>query len=80
VFDSDYQLENIEEHAVYMWENRHLKSVPAAQTMENGENRVNYGETMMGMLEELEKAHIYIQQLNEKIQMLETGLAELQRD
>ncbi len=80
VFDGDYKLENIEEHAAYMWENRHLKSVPPAQRMENGESRMNYGDTMMGMLEELEKAHIYIQQLNEKIQKLEDRLAETEQD
>lgn len=67
VFEPNYQLEPIEEHAVFMLKNKHLKSVPKAVTDETGQDIVEYGSHLKGILEELEKAHVYIAQLNETI-------------
>ena len=85
VFDSDYKLESIEEHAEFMWKNKHLKSIPAAKVDENGREVVEVGTHRKGIVEELEKAHIYIEQLknkNETIkeynQALEVRLAKLE--
>ncbi|MFC1699021.1 hypothetical protein ACFL1I_03545 [Candidatus Omnitrophota bacterium] len=77
VFEPDYQLETIEEHAAYMWKEKHLKGVPKAKTDENGQQMLEIGAHRMGMLEELEKAHIYIDQLNQKLKLLEEKIAAL---
>jgi len=46
-----------------MWKNRHLKAVPKQKTDKNGLEIIEVGSHRKGMLEELEKAHIYISQL-----------------
>lgn len=74
VFEPDYKLESIEEHADYMWQEKHLKAVPKAAKAENGQEIVEVGARGKGVLEELEKAHIYIAQLNERIKKLEAKL------
>lgn len=77
VFTGDYTLESIEAHAALMWENGHLPAVPAAMTDENGRDIVNLGARNKGVLEELEKAHIYIEQLNTAIQQQQAMITEL---
>ncbi len=67
VFDKDYKLESIEEHTDFMNKKKHLKAVPGAITDRNGQEVIEYGAYMKGMLEELEKAHVYISQLNERL-------------
>ena len=71
VFEPGYELESIEEHAQYMWQNKHLEAVPKVKIDENGQEVLEIGAHRRGILEELEKAHIYIQQLNERIETLE---------
>ena len=71
VFEPGYELESIEEHAAYMWEKSHLPAVG------KGQERLNVMQTTYGMLEELEKAHIYIERLNERLQGKETEVTEL---
>ena len=66
VFTPEYALESIEAHAAYMWEHRHLPAVGAGQVNAQGQGMVNVGQRSQGMLEELEKAHIYIEQLEER--------------
>jgi len=68
VFDSSYQLESIEDHSKYMWNNRHLPSLPSGGT--DGKVPVDIVSHQMGMLEELEKAHIYIEKLHDSIKEL----------
>ncbi len=65
VFESNYQLETIEEHADYMWINKHLAGIPGITHDENGLEIIEVGSYRRGIVEELEKAHIYIDQLNE---------------
>jgi len=67
VFQSDYKLESIADHAAFMWTNHHLPAVPEAKTDTDGMEVVNVGAHRQGMLEELEKAHIYIDQLNQRL-------------
>jgi hypothetical protein len=74
VFEKDYKLESIEEHAQFMYNKKHLKAVPKATKDENDLDIVEYGSHMRGMLEELEKAHCYIDQLYMKIKKLEEKL------
>ena len=63
VFLPSFTLEPIEEHAVFMWENSHLQGV--GPTSEGAPLNVN--RKIGGLINELEKAHIYIEQLNEKL-------------
>ncbi len=67
VFDETYPLPSIEEHASLMWENSYLPAVGA--TPEQGQYELT--SKMFGMLNELEKAHIYIEQLHERLSLLE---------
>lgn len=70
VFENDYELESIEEHSEFMWKNKHLPAVPKAVPNIDGKEFVSIGSQMQGILEELEKAHIYIEQLNEENEAL----------
>jgi len=79
VFESDYQLESIEDHAAYMWGNKHLPAVGKATYDEEGTPVMEIGARSQGMLEELEKAHIYIEELNQKINQLSEAVAAQQQ-
>ncbi len=61
-------IESIDEHASSMWENSYLPAV--GQTLEN--SPFNVSEKTLGMLNELEKAHIYIEQLHNRAKTSET--------
>jgi len=76
VFESDYALESIREHADFMWNNKHLKGIPKAMVDDQGQEIVEVGSHRKGIVEELEKAHIYISQLEEKISELDVIKAE----
>jgi hypothetical protein len=67
VFSSGYVLESIEEHTEFMWNHKHLKAVPKSKMDEQGREIVEVGSHRKGILEELEKAHIYISELNGSI-------------
>ncbi|MEL7092737.1 MAG: hypothetical protein AAFN94_13475 [Pseudomonadota bacterium] len=68
VFDPDvYTVPSIEDHAALMWEHKHLPAVgPTGPGIP-----VNMTEKMLRMLNELEHAHIYIEQLHKRIERLE---------
>ncbi|PIE91389.1 MAG: hypothetical protein CR997_00960, partial [Acidobacteria bacterium] len=74
----DANLESIAEHAENMWREQRLPAVPAPEVLEDGSKRVELGQQRRGMLEELEKAHIYIQQLHEQNQTLQEQFKALQ--
>ena len=80
VFGSDYELESIEEHSVFMWREKHLKAVPQARKDENGQDIVEYGSHMKGILEELEKAHVYIDQLHTQMGVLINEIEDLKKE
>lgn len=73
VFDPElYTVPSIEEHAALMWENKHLPAVgPTGPGIP-----INVTEKMLRMLNELEHAHIYIEQLHTRVAQLETHLIE----
>jgi hypothetical protein len=77
VFEPDYKLESLEEHAKYMWQNKHLKAIPKAQVDKDGKEIVEVGSHRRGIVEELEKAHIYIEQLHKRINDLEKKMEGL---
>lgn len=65
VFSEDYKLPTIEEHESQMWENSYLPTV--GPTVEN--SPINLSDKTGKILNELEKAHIYIAQLNNTIKL-----------
>lgn len=69
VFDPDYQLESIEEHGRQMWQKGHLPALAGASV--NEEEGVDVVQHQFGVLEELEKAHIYIEQLHNRLAAME---------
>ncbi len=71
VFSPGYELPSIEEHAASMWQNRHLPEV--GPTIENGP--INLTDKTGRMLNELEKAHIYIEQMHRRLAKVEAALA-----
>lgn len=70
VFDPDYDLETIEEHANEMFSNKFLPNV--GPTEEN--KPINLTDKLGRMLNELEKAHIYIAQLDDEKKVLQARL------
>lgn len=75
VFTPEYDLPSIEEHAEAMWKNKFLPGV--GQTIEN--EPFNLTVKTGGMLNELEKAHIYIEQLHNRLEKLEAKMAKVDR-
>ena len=75
VFTAEYDLPTIEEHAAEMWENRFLPAV--GQTIEN--TPFNLTKKTGGMLNELEKAHIYIEQLHTRLEKLEEKFSQVEK-
>jgi len=78
VFNSDYELESIDEHSEFMWQQKHLPAIPKAKVDEMGQEVVEVGAHRRGIVEELEKAHIYIEQLHKHINALEERLVKLE--
>jgi hypothetical protein len=72
VFEPGFRLASIEENDAYMWKHRHLPSVGPARTTADGQAVVDVFAQSKGMLEELEKAHIYIGQLHREIAALKS--------
>jgi len=73
VFDPEvYTVPSITEHAAAMWRNQYL---PAVGSTLPGEP-INVTQKLTGVLNELEHAHIYIEQLNQRLVVLETAQAD----
>jgi len=77
VFEPGYDLESIEEHTEHMLREKHLKAVPRATPGEGGTEVLALGALQLGMLEELEKAHLYIAELHERLEAQREELAAL---
>jgi len=71
------KIESIEEHAEDMFLTGKLKAMPNIQKDKNGQNIIEYGAQLRGIIEELEKAHIFIHQLNETIKKQQKTITEL---
>ena len=78
VFDRGYKLESIDEHSEFMWQNKHLPAIPKAKVDKAGKQIVEVGAHRRGIVEELEKAHIYIEYLHKQNKALETRLVKLE--
>ncbi len=77
VFEPDYSLESIEDHAAYMWENKHLPAVGAGQYDDEGRAVIDFTARSQAVLEELEKAHVYIATMNGQLTELRAQVEEL---
>ncbi|MEQ9239703.1 hypothetical protein [Roseovarius indicus] len=73
VFDAGFSHLSVTDHAALMWENGHLPAV--GPTLPGAP--MNVSEKMGAMLNELEHAHIYIEQLHQRIAAQEAETAEL---
>jgi len=73
VFDVDYDLPSIEEHAEAMFANKYLPEVGPTVPLAP----INISERMGTMLNELEKAHIYIAQQQKELVEIKAQLATL---
>jgi hypothetical protein len=69
VFDAGYELPSIEDHAAAMWAKKHLPNI--GPTLPH--QPVNLSEQYGRLLNELETAHIYIEQLHKRIGALEAS-------
>jgi len=76
IFEPTYKLESIENHAKYMWDQKHLPAVQPFLKDKDGKYVRNLTKERDGMLEELEKAHIFIEQLNKRLEVVEARLPE----
>jgi len=79
VFEPGYELESIDEHSEFMWREKHLPALPEAKVDENGQEIIEVGAHRKGIVEELEKAHIYIEQLHKHNKALEKRVAALEK-
>lgn len=71
-FDAEhFDVPSIEEHASFMWDNSYLWGVGPTSP----DTPFNVTEKTAGILHELEVAHIYIDQMNQRLSMLETHIA-----
>jgi hypothetical protein len=75
VFKEDYALPTIEEQAEFMYKNHHLPAVQKGD--KDMKANIDVMGNQMAMLEELEKAHIYITQLNATIKEMKADLDQL---
>ena len=62
-----------------MWREKHLPGVGPGEKDGEGREYVEYGSRMRGILEELEKAHIYIEQLHNRNKNLESRLRAVEQ-
>ena len=74
MFQPEYPVESLEEHAAFMWENSFL---PAVGPTPDGDTKIQVFQKTAGMLQELEKAHIYIAQLNDSIKERDAEVSDL---
>lgn len=73
-FQDDFEVPSIEEHAEFMWENSYLKAVGSTRA----DQPFNMTEKTIGMLHELEVAHIYIEQLHKQLKQMSARVEALE--
>jgi len=77
VFEAEYDLESIEDHAAVMLAEKHLSAIPVPSTDEGGNLVVDYSALMRGLLEELEKAHLYIAAMSDDLKKQQAEMQAL---
>ncbi len=76
VFESNYDLLSIKDQGTFMRQNKHLPSLPKAP--EGLKGPIDLLSHQFGILEELEKAHLYIEQLHGTVEGLQGTIQGLQ--
>lgn len=76
VFSPEQQIETIEEHAAAMWNRNYLPGVGPTGPGEP----MNVSEKIGGLLNELEKAHIYIDQLDQRLKDKNQQYSEMSQE
>ena len=74
VFSPEYPIESVEEHAEFMYANSYL---PAVGPTPEGKGLIDVFAKTTGILQEVEKAHIYIEQLHRTVQEKDGELMDL---
>ncbi len=74
MFEEGYPVESLEEHAAFMWKNSYLPDVGPTP---DGTTKIQVFQKTTGILKELEKAHIYIDQLNNRLKEKSEALIDL---
>lgn len=77
VFDEDYILPSFEKRIEQVLEQKHLPNMPTAQQVEASGAEV--GTTLKALLQNLEEAYLYMNELNKKIEALEKQNKELNK-
>jgi hypothetical protein len=80
VFEAGYDLPTIDEQAAHMWSAKHLPAIGPARVDENGVEMMEIASDRQGIVEELEKAHIYIAQLHERLAEVTDRLDRLESE
>ena len=75
VFDPCYDMPSIEEHSSRMWADQRLPGMPESMVDDDGQDMIELGQSHRGIVEELELAHVYIEELHERISQLERKAA-----
>jgi len=75
VFDVDYDLPSIEEHAALMFANKHLPEIGPTVPLAP----INLSEQYGRVINELEKAHIYIAELNREKQTMQAEMVHMKQ-
>ena len=78
VFKRDYDLETIEEHAAFIEKNGHLPAMTSAEELKK-QKRYNLQQRNEQLLEELEKAHLYIEALNDRLKKVEAEKSDQEK-
>lgn len=60
-----------------MWHEKHLPALKPGEKNEQGQDIVEYGSRMWGILEELENDHVCIEQLNRRLFRQEEAIEKL---
>lgn len=79
VFNDEYDMLSIAEHESCMWSFSRLPAMPISEQDEDGQDIVELGERYRAVVEELELAHVYIAQLDQRIRELEKRCFESYR-
>jgi hypothetical protein len=76
VFEPNYKLESIDQHAETMFAEKHLPALTPSDVGPDGKPSIDIVGHQFGMLAELEKAHIYIAQLNSTVEQLQAASSQ----
>lgn len=79
VFEPGYKLDSIAENAAVMWATKHLPAIGPRRVDEEGREVIELGADRRGIVEELEKAHIYIARLDEQLRQKEEKLSRVEQ-